>query len=259
MTQRGLFISDIHVGSYWGPVLEDTKFRDTRTGDIIYVEPSSLNIFITDHWHEMERKCRNVDFIVINGDAVDGINNHNHGAVYSDDVCVQIEHFCNLYEGLPQDVPTYITHGTDFHSGYEIVAERIIADKIGATYGDELVIDECGHRIFANHFIPHAKNMAAAVERKVLEFAGYHEYYHNADILNFAHNHKFSCVMTTEYLAFVNPCWQGKTSYAAGKNLIAPSDIGWLVLNIHDEDCMSLDRSGITRQPSLCRIVGNDK
>lgn len=259
MLGKGLFLSDIHAGSYWAPVAEDTKFRDPRTGDMVTVEQSSTNIFLNDHWKEMIRRNQNVDFILINGDAVDGVNNHNHGSVYTDDVFVQIEHCANLLSDLPSDVPMYITKGTDFHCGYEIVAERILADKLGATYGDELVIEECGHKIFANHFIPHARNMAASVERKVIEFSGYKDYYHNADILTFAHNHKFACVTTVEYLAFITPCWQGKTSYAASKNLLAPSDIGWVNLIIHDEDCISVDRSGITRQPELCRRVGNVK
>lgn len=260
MTERILLLSDIHMGSYWGPVADDTSFKDPRTGHKIVVEQSETNRFIYRHWEEMVRKNHNVSCIIVNGDAVDGVNRHNHGAVFTDDVFIQAELCAGLLGMLPHDVPIYITKGTGYHSGDEIKAERILAEMVGGVYCDEMVIEECGLRIFANHHIPHARNKAASLERKVQEFAEAHEYYDDADTLVFSHNHRFACVVTSEYFAVMTPGWQGKTPYAAEKNLITPSDIGWITLNVHDDHpgCISVDRSGITKQPQLCQIVGRD-
>lgn len=259
MSEDILLLSDIHMGSYWGPISDDTKFKDARTGDTVRVEPSDTNRFIFRHWEKMVRKNSNASCIIINGDAVDGTSPANCAQVFTDDIMVQTDLCAELVSMLPSDIPIYITKGTGYHSGREIYAERLLAEKLGATYCDEMVIEECGLKIFANHHIAHSANKAASLERKVKEFAASSQYYDYADTLVFSHNHAFSCITTLQYVAVMTPGWQAKTPYAVSKNLIAPSDIGWVTLHIHDEDNVSVDRTGIVRQPSMCQIVGRDR
>jgi hypothetical protein len=207
----------------------------------------------------MVRKNKDVSCIIVNGDAVDGINHNNHGAVFTSDTYVQSKLCADLLFMLPE-VPMYITKGTGYHSGSEIKAERILADMMGAVYCDEMVIEECGLKIFANHHIAHASNKAASLERKVKEFASNSRYYDYADTLVFSHNHTFACVVTAKYFAVMTPGWQAKTAYAVDKNIIPVSDIGWITLNVHDDHpgCISVDRTGITHVPSACQVVGRD-
>jgi hypothetical protein len=257
MSNEILLISDVHVGSFWGPIFPGTEYEDQRTGQTIFVEPSTTNLFAANHW---ERMCRNVnpDVIIFNGDLIDGVNHGNHGAVYTDDPYVQIQHFNQLAYMLPQDVPIYVTKGTGYHCGNEIPAERIIANDLDATYGDELIIEEYGVRIFANHFAPHGQNKAATLERKIKEFASVSHHYGDADILVFSHNHAFASVMTSKYLAVMTPAWQNKTPYAADKNLISIPDIGYVTLKVEDRCNITVDRSGITHFPNPCNKVGRD-
>lgn len=251
-------ISDIHMGSYWGPVAPDTHFKDSRTGDVIHIDQSETNRFIYNHWELMCRECRDVDCIIVNGDAVDGINTYkNHGAVFTDDLYVQIKLCADLLNMLP-DVPMYITKGTGFHSGDQIKAERLLADIMGATYADEMVIEECGLKIFANHHIAHGQNKAASLERKMKEFAACSQYYDYADTLVFSHNHAFTSIKSANYLGIMTPGWQGKTPYASERNLLTPSDIGWITINVYDDGCTAVDTRGITHQPQLCQFVGRN-
>jgi predicted phosphodiesterase len=261
--QKILLLSDIHMGSYWGPIPEDTRFRDPRTGDMITVEPASINKFLYNHWKEMVRTSKDVDCIIFNGDLIDGINHNNHGAVFTDDPYVQVKLASEMISELAYDVPMYFTKGTGYHAGNEIKAERIIADDLGGVYGDELIIEECGLRIFANHFISptvNLQNRTTPISSKLMQLAlnSADDKYGHIDVAVFSHTHYFAASTFHSQIGINTPCWQGKTPYAAEKNLVSVPDIGWVTLHVHDPQCIAVDRRGITHTPNPCQVVGGN-
>jgi len=163
----------------------------------------------------------------------------------------------------------FFTKGTGYHSvgtGTERdPIERYIAKHFGGEYGDELLIDECGIRTYARHFIPFSKATwqywTTPVSRDVLllQVNRAKEKYGNVSLAGFSHAHYFASSLFASCLAFVSPCWQTKTPYAADKGIITPPDIGWLTLHIKNEKAIMVDRSGITHLGYPCQIVGREK
>jgi len=256
MKEEILLISDLHVMSYWGLIHPEYVAKDIRTGkrDVQYVmnEPQT---FSWDHWQDMARQCRNVSAILVNGDVIDGVNRHNVGAVCNNDPMEQCKMSAMLLEMLPNDVPMYVTKGTGYHSGDEFIAEQVVSELLDISYADEGIIEECGIRIFANHYSPHAQYKAAALERKINQVAAAEKYYGKIDVLVRSHNHAFSATMTTDHLAVMTPGWQHKTPYAIDKDLITPSDIGYVKLIIEDNQLITVDRRGVVKSPFCCQVM----
>lgn len=250
MSDEMLLISDMHTFSNWGLLHPDYVGKDVRTGkeDVMYV-PNAMQRWTFDFWENMIKKNKNISAIGFIGDLIDGINPYNYGAVGNNDIYEQIRMSAMLIEMLPYDVPMYFVGGTKFHSGNDVTAEQLIADMTGGKYSLEGVIEECGVRIFMNHYIPHAQNKAGSLEKKIKEISAAEKCYGKIDVLVGAHNHVFSCTMTSTHIAIMTPGWQHKTPYAIGKNLIAPPDIGYVKLIIEDKDLISVDRRGVVTSP----------
>lgn len=76
------------------------------------------------------------------------------------------------------------------------------------------------------------------------------------DICNAGEDHVYDIAVTNthNYIAenlVVHNCWQHKTPYAVSRNLISPSDLGWVIINIDDENKITVDHSNVIECPNL--------
>jgi hypothetical protein len=126
---------------------------------------------------------------------------------------------------------------------------------MGGLYSDEAIIETCGIRIYTNHFAPHAQNKAGGLENRLKMLAAAEDTYGKVHGLYNAHNHKFSCVMTKSHFGVLTPGWQHKTPYAIQKNLITPSDIGYVNLIVEDEELITIDKRGVKTSPFGCEVL----
>jgi hypothetical protein len=237
-------ISDLHTFSNWGLMHPDYKAKG-----IMYV-PNEMQEWTFDFWKDrVVRSCKDSDAFVFNGDMIDGKNKYNYGAVGSTDIYEQVDMSEMLIDMLPADTPKFFMKGTGFHSGDEVVAEQLLADKLGWYYAPEAIIEVCGIRIFSNHFAPHAQNKAGVLEKKIRELAAAEACYGKIDVLNLAHNHKFAATITQSHIGIITPGFQHKTPYAIDKNLIPPSDIGFVDLLIEDRELITVDRRNVVQSP----------
>lgn len=250
MTQKILLISDMHTFSHWALLHPDYIGTDIRTGDqaVQYI-PNSVQKWTFNYWKQMCKTCSDVNSVIVNGDVIDGINGKNKASVGNCDLHEQCKMAVMLLQMLPYDVPMFITKGTTFHCGEDIIAERIIAEELGAHYADECIIETCGIRLFVNHHIAHSQYKAGALERKISQVSAYNKYYGDVDVLVFAHNHQFMSVISRNHVAVMTPGWQHKTPYAVDRNLIPPPDIGYVKLLIDDDYIISVDRRGVVTSP----------
>jgi len=246
----------MHTFSHWALIHPDYIGKDRRTGmnDVQYV-PNTIQQFTFKHWSDMCRKCKHVDSVIVNGDIVDGNDRHNKGSVGNDLLMEQCNMATMLLEMLPQDVPMFITKGTNFHSGYNPIAEQVIAENLGAHYADECIIETCGLRIYANHHIAHTQYKAGALERKINQVSAVERYYGNIDVVLRAHNHQFMSVVSRDHVAIMTPGWQHKTPYAVDKDLITPPDIGYVQLVVDDNQLICIDRRGVIVSPFGPQII----
>jgi len=235
----------------------DYVAKDIRVGkNQVQYEMNSPQEFSWRYWNKMINGCKNIDAVIINGDVIDGVNKKNVGAVCNNDPMEQCKMAAMLIEMMPEDIPKYLTKGTTYHCGDEFIAEQVISELIdNGIYADEGIIEECGIRIFANHFSPHAQYKASMLERKINQVSAAKTYYGDIDVIVRSHNHSFSAVQTIDHIAVMTPGWQHKTPYAIEHDIITPPDIGYVKLLIEDGGVISIDKRGIVKSPYCCQVM----
>lgn len=238
----------------WGLVKNDFVGKDQRGKKIKYQWQNNIHEFNEGLWQQCINKFRKVHYVIGNGDIIDGKNPNGIAHVLTDDVVEQSKMAANGYfREFSNATKIFITGGTPYHSGYDHTAEEEICDMIGsnAFFFDELIEDIAGIRVFANHHSAHTKNKAASIETKMRELMGAKDYYGDVKLMVVSHNHKACTVQFGGMTGVMTPGWQHKTPYAVGRNLITPSDLGWIVINVTDENDIIVDNSAIIPVPNL--------
>jgi hypothetical protein len=140
----------------------------------------------------------------------------------------------------------------------------MIAREFKGEYGDELVVEECGIRLFCRHTISSSMStwqyMATAPGRDhmLLYLNKSPDKYGQIDVAVFSHRHQFVCVQFSSGIALVTPCWQSKTPYAVKRGMVGVPEIGWVMLNIEGNRKIMVDTSGIATVVRPCKVVGRD-
>jgi hypothetical protein len=275
--KRILLLSDLHVGSVYGLWPEGIEEMDPQNGEVRQIPPTNVNRKIGAHWDVMIKTIEKhpPEVVIWNGDLIEGPQDFEKGrGLLTRNVDLQETASYKFIESVREAAPKavfYFTAGTGYHQrsdGHSV--DRHIADHFHAKYGNELVIAECGIRIFARHTISSSSStwqyMATAPGREHLllyvnqgrEEEG-EEKYGKIDVAVFSHRHQFVEVGFPSGLALVTPCWQSKTPYASvKKGLMGVPDIGWVTLEIHDKKRILVDKTGIKTVVRPCQIVGRD-
>lgn len=260
-------ISDLHVGSLAGlwPEGFEHEIQGTNGETQQYVLNGTQKKLLA-HWKKMlAGDAKKWDAILINGDLIDGTHRKSDGMyTITTDLAVQSEACVELLESLPA-VPVYITQGTHYHTMENRPAEQYIAEQTGATYSPDMVIEDCGIRMYARHHVSTSmatwqyRTTPVARDQLLLALNEASDKYGEINVAAFGHAHYFTAAAFTSMLACIIPCWQSRTAYAVKKGIITPPDIGWLTLRIHDKRCIAIDRNGIVHIERPCKIVGSTK
>ena len=260
--KKGLFLSDLHVGCLWSLWPAHFKAPDPQTGHMIEYPQNPVQKLIYAHWKAMLPRIKDVDFIVLNGDLCQGNNKKDQSiGLTTPDLGVQAEACKTLLRDLPK-VPTYATLGSKYHTEADRPLDQFVAESIGATFGNDLVIEECGIRMHAQHYIPVSKSVwmyrttGPARDMLLLALQDTEDRYGKVDLALRSHAHYFVTVQFRSSMAIITPCWQARTPYAVRNGLISLPDLGWVVLKIEDRKNMMVDRSGIAHLVKPCRVVG---
>jgi predicted phosphodiesterase len=268
MTKRILLLSDLHIGSKWGLWPPNFKAESARSDLIEDFPQNAVNAAIWDHWKKMLAvlKKERPDCIILNGDLIEGAQKKEGGrGLVTPELLIQVKACIKILKTLPK-VPMYFTAGTDYHQLPDgISADTFIAQEMGAEFGDELVIEECGLRIFARHVIGTSTSSwqylttAPAKEQLLLYLNRSREKYGPIDVCVFSHRHVFTAAQFLSGIAVVTPCWQGKTVFAVKKGIIGTPDIGWVMLHIDGLRKICVDTTGILSVVKPCKTVGRDR
>jgi hypothetical protein len=246
--------------------------EDPRTGEIVQIPPNAVNRAINGHWGKMLKvvKADPPDVILVNGDDIEGDQRKEKGrGLMTGQIHTQYLATIKGLESLKRAAPKavwYFTAGTDYHQLPDGTnADLMIARHFKAEYGDELVIEECGIRIFARHTISSSMStwqyMATAPGRDhmLLYLNKGEEKYGKIDVAVFSHRHQFVAVQFSSGLSLVTPCWQSKTPYAVKRGMVGVPEIGWVTLHIDGPKKITVDTSGIATVVRPCKIVGRDR
>lgn len=252
--KRIVVVSDLHCGSIYG-MLPPVFVRFNKMPAFQHVGQS----YLWDCWINF---CGRVhkwrpDYVIVNGDCVDGMQRANHGSEISldnwrDQRNAAIDVLKELQKGLPSHTKWYFTQGTPYHVGHFGNAEEDIAEKLdGQRYfslgtGDrcrevlwldvEGVIVEAAHHISVStgfyRLTAHdregqwssisAKDATKGVPKSDLLIRSHVHYFGHAE-------HASKHIVTT-------PAWQLQTRYMR-KNSVhrMHPDIGGLFIKIDGE------------------------
>ena len=263
--KRILLLSDLHVGSKWGLWPSNFSAESSRTGEIEPYPQNAAGKAIWAHWLAMLKALKKdkPDCIILNGDLVEGIQRREYWrGLITPEMNIQEQACIAVLKTLPK-VPMYFTQGTDYHENLDgIPVERSIAEKMGGIFGDELIVEECGIRLFCRHAIGMSSSTwqylttAPARDHLLLYLNKSPEKYGPIDVCVFSHRHSVSVSQFPSGIALVTPCWQGKTVFAVKKGIVSTPDIGWIMLHVEGPRKIMVDTTGVASVVRPCKTVG---
>jgi len=234
-----LVISDMHVGS--GYAIRPLKWKNTNANPV--------QRKILKKWDEMCRNEKDIDYLLINGDAVDGTGAAEEGK-HQDiaDTNEQVKAAAELVSMINCD-KILVTYGSKYHTKENPNLDEQFAEEIGATKHDYEInfqpktlkdVIHLSHNISVStsswqyRTTPIAKELVAALLNEK-------ELYRYKSIIR-SHAHYFCTVAFTSNFGLITPCWQTRTPYMIRKGLSLIPKLGYVILQKEkNEDQWTVD------------------
>jgi hypothetical protein len=233
--KRGVALSDLHFGSSTG--LLPKGFIDSNGAEVL---PNIGQKYLWECWIDFNARVKQFkpDFVVIDGDIVEGTQRKEGGAGLS--LRLMQDQKAAAVEGLQllkkaAGCPFYFVQGTNYHVGTngeseEDVAAMLDAKKYlsvgpGRFVREVLWLDIDGVVIEAAHSISGASGFYRATQvDKEMQWSAMSakdssKGIPKADILIRAHVHNFIYVEHASKQGFTLPCWQLQNTYARNKSV----------------------------------------
>lgn len=231
MSKRILVIADMHVGSKYA--LMPRQFNGYLA--------QKAQLKILEEWNGMCKRERHIDYLIIDGDIVDGVARASDGKdVWTTDIDDQVTAASDLVKQIDYS-KLLVAYGSPYHTAENLNADQVFAKQMNAVkHGYELSWkpDSCKDIIHISHMIgvsaaswqyrttPLAKELVAAL----LNESALYKY----RCIIRAHAHYY-CTVAFSNFAFIVPCWQTRTPYMIRKGLSLVPKLGYVRLNVEDE------------------------
>jgi hypothetical protein len=248
---RGIVVSDLHAGSIYGLLPPDFT-----TFDRVPKPQNAGQKYLWDCWLDFAARAAEwkPNFVIVNGDCVDGMQHKNHGSELSlisskDQKRAAIETLELLDHKLPGSPKWYFTQGTPYHVGNWGVAEEEIAEALhGELYssigtGDRCreilwlnvggVIIEAAHHISVSTGFYRSTAMDREMQWSAMSGKDASKGVPKVDLVIRSHVHYFNKVEHASKQGVTTPCWQLQTRYMRKNSTTRMlPDIGGLKLEI---------------------------
>jgi hypothetical protein len=192
---------------------------------------------ILKQWNEMCKNEKDADYLLINGDVVDGTQPADEGK----ETCIQdVSSQIDAAEDLVKQIncsKILVTYGTKYHTKENPNLDQQFAKQIHAQKHDYEIsfqpktlqdIIHLSHSIGVStsswqyRTTPIAKELVAALLNEK-------ELYSYKSIIR-SHAHYFCTVAFTSNFGLITPCWQTRTPYMIKKGLALIPKLGYVVL-----------------------------
>jgi len=238
---RMLMIGDIHMGSWFSPIMPGMRMVQETGNEFILDISASLQEKLWTWWNRMIENVGKVDLTVVNGDAIDGMQYRDRGKyVWTTDWREQAKWCAELLSTI-KSKRFYFTSGSGYHVGSNPQAEATVADIMrGMGYqtfhATDFFLKKHGRRIHFCHHINVSKSnwqtrtsmLARELTLALLNEKHFGEF--DGVVRSHAHYH-----IKTEFankFAMILPAWQARTPFVAKNSLGWVSDIGYVVCTI---------------------------
>lgn len=251
--KRGIVVSDIHSGSIYG--LQPPEFN-IFSG--VNVQQNAGQEFLWKCWLDfvVRVKVFKPDFVIVNGDVVDGPQRKNQGAELAlsapgDQVGAAIEVLRVLKKVTPK-AKWYFTQGTPYHVGEWGDAEESIALALDATpylsvgtgklcrevlwLQMEGVILEAAHHISGGTGFYRLTSLDREAQWSAISAKDATKGIPKSDLLIRSHVHNFAYGEHASKQVLTTPCWELQTRYARKHSVhrLHP-DIGGIMIEVDGE------------------------
>lgn len=253
--KKGIVVSDLHCGSIYG--LLPPGFRDYSGARVEYAHVGQS--YLWDCWLHFCKKARTYkpDFVIANGDLVDGPQRKNAGAelklVSPNDQVEAAAQCLGKLRDATGPAKWYFTQGTPYHVGDWGSHEEAVAAKLGATKylsigTGKLVREvlwlevepgcvlEAAHHISTSIGFYRATAMDRELQWSALSTKDASRGIPKAGLIIRSHVHYYNDVGHATKQGFTTPCWQLQTRYAR-KNSVhrLHPDIGAVWVDVNAE------------------------
>lgn len=235
---RGLLISDLHVDSYFGLIPLKCKI------DGMKIQPNREQTILQKEWSKMCSKEKGLDFCLINGDICDGYQKAEQGKyVITSDLRTQAEHAVELISMIDAK-KFFLTKGTEYHAMNDRPLEQYVADLLKergiiVSYRPEQSIAADWCRIHALHHIPVSMSTwqyrTTPLARDALLYELHEDVYGHYNLIVRSHAHYYVGVDFGHRAAVITPAWQTRTPFAVKKDIVAPTTLGYLTLELTEK------------------------
>jgi hypothetical protein len=248
--KRGIVVSDIHSGSVYG--MQPPKFM-TFSG--VTVEQNVGQQFLWQCWLDFAKRVKEFkpNFVIVNGDVVDGPQRKNQGAELAliapgDQVRAAIEVLDVLWKAAPK-AKFYFTQGTPYHVGEWGDHEEAIAGALGGTpylsvgtgklcrevlwLAMDGVIIEAAHHISGGTGFYRLTSLDREAQWSAISAKDATKGIPKSDLLIRSHVHNFAYGEHASKQVLTTPCWELQTRYARKHSVhrLHP-DIGGIMIEV---------------------------
>ena len=227
MVKKILVVSDLHCGSNVGLFLPDFYDQDN---DIQY-QISDLQTFLFEKWCSMVTTVGHVDYVIANGDLVDGPNKAEDGeGQLTTDIHTQAVVSTTLLNMIDTN-HYYVSNGSKYHTG-QTSGDQIVCDMLEGTWlGDHEFITFDNIMAHIRHFEKYSSNpdsrcTAQRKEARIMRAQGT-----EVDIYLRSHTHHFNFSGTNTDITINTPCWKGIDHFIGSRSQELP-DNGYITITI---------------------------
>lgn len=253
---RVVYVSDIHAGSEYAVKSPDARLSEDDT----HSPQNKKQELLFEHWKLLAKEWRGCDKLIINGDAVDGLQ--KKGAlshVWTDNLKDAADDCLRLLRMFKPKTVHFI-RGTPYHTQtYGMDIEEYIAEKLGAVKVDgrysteDQVINmlpngpiprvvHVTHHIAGSKWFMYrptaAARSAAALKLNERHFIDVQKYHKIVGMVR-GHNHYFWYQESPSTFMLQLPAWQLPTPFSKKVAPESPSDIGAVQMIFHKDGSWS--------------------
>ena len=225
--KRILVVSDLHCGSNVGLFLPEYYDPDNDIG----YEINDVIGYLFEKWCSMVSTVGHVDYVIANGDLVDGANVAEAGeGQLTTDVHTQAVVAANLLNMIDTDT-YYVLNGSKYHTG-QTSGDQLVCDLIGGKWlGDYEFITFDNILTHVRHFEKYSSNPDSRCGPQLKEARNNRAQGTDVDIYIRSHTHHFNASITSRELTINTPCFKGMDHFIGARSMEMP-DCGYVIINV---------------------------
>jgi hypothetical protein len=238
LTQRVLFLGDIHAGSKSAVSLPEVVTDDGMTW-----KQNPLQEKLYDMWCEMVDYVGRVDAVVVNGDSVDGDDHKAKGlGAWSTDLDKQVDVAVDLLKMIKCN-KFFGTQGSNYHVNTNISCDKMVMKKLNGQYAMNIDLDVEDVTMHFRHNGGYSKNPQARPSKlrsSRMEANRNEHLTGHYQILGFSHAHNYSVSGGanekdgSDEWEICGPAWKWKDDFISSKSMDTP-DIGYVLFYVEGE------------------------